>query len=333
MEGLNSGAVSAPFSAALDAQTIWVTGANPSVNNTVARTFINNVDISSVGPNFLIGGDTNIYGAYEGAYIRLVESQLNNNGRGKDEFVMNGNWHQNSGQALHDSQCPCLTPTTQANPDCQPNFSGGGMDDRFDLWLSSYSLQDGQGLDYLPTQFLTTDGGSYPWQYGNDGQHFNLAINGGVFNNAVGLTFANALHDASDHLPVVIVLQVPAKVSTLASLNFGTAILGGSPTQNLTVSNVATAPADGLSYTLAAPAGFSAPGGAFEAAAGASANNHAIGMNTASIGAKNGTLTVNSDDVDVPTANVSLSGTVLDHAAASLDSSVVTTSRPTWRPL
>ena len=44
-------------------------------------------------------------------------------------------------------------------------------------------------------------------------------------------------------------------------------------------------------------------------------------MSTATVGAKAGTLTVNSDDVDVPAHNVSLSGTVLDHAAASLDSS------------
>jgi formate dehydrogenase major subunit len=40
MEGLNSGAVSAPFSAALDAEVIIVIGANPTVNHPVAATFI-----------------------------------------------------------------------------------------------------------------------------------------------------------------------------------------------------------------------------------------------------------------------------------------------------
>jgi hypothetical protein len=132
---------------------------------------------------------------------------------------------------------------------------------------------------------------------------------------------ANALHDASDHLPVVITIQVPAKVVAGGSLDFGDVIVGATANQNLAVSNGATAPADELTYTLTAPAGFSAPGGGFTANAGAAANNHAIGMSTASVGAKAGTLTVNSDDVDVPTHNVSLSGTVLDHAAASLDSS------------
>ena len=42
MEGLNSGAVSAPFSAAMDAEVIIVIGANPTVNHPVAATFIKN---------------------------------------------------------------------------------------------------------------------------------------------------------------------------------------------------------------------------------------------------------------------------------------------------
>src|SRR5580700_4174932 len=42
MEGLNSGAVSAPFSAALDAETIIVIGANPGVNHPVAASYIKN---------------------------------------------------------------------------------------------------------------------------------------------------------------------------------------------------------------------------------------------------------------------------------------------------
>ena len=41
-EGLSSGAVSAPFSAAADAEVIWVIGANPTINHPVAATFIKN---------------------------------------------------------------------------------------------------------------------------------------------------------------------------------------------------------------------------------------------------------------------------------------------------
>ncbi|HTJ89227.1 MAG TPA: formate dehydrogenase subunit alpha [Acidocella sp.] len=42
MEGLNSGAVSAPFAAAMDAEVIIVIGSNPPVNHPVAATFIKN---------------------------------------------------------------------------------------------------------------------------------------------------------------------------------------------------------------------------------------------------------------------------------------------------
>jgi formate dehydrogenase major subunit len=42
MEGLHSGAVTAPFSAALEADVIFVIGANPTVNHPVAATFMKN---------------------------------------------------------------------------------------------------------------------------------------------------------------------------------------------------------------------------------------------------------------------------------------------------
>jgi formate dehydrogenase major subunit len=42
MEGLNSGAVTAPFAAAMDAEVIIVIGANPTVNHPVAATFFKN---------------------------------------------------------------------------------------------------------------------------------------------------------------------------------------------------------------------------------------------------------------------------------------------------
>src|SRR2546429_6395252 len=42
MEGINSGAVSAPFAAAMDAEVIIVIGANPAINHPVAATFLKN---------------------------------------------------------------------------------------------------------------------------------------------------------------------------------------------------------------------------------------------------------------------------------------------------
>jgi endonuclease/exonuclease/phosphatase family metal-dependent hydrolase len=269
------------------------------------------LNLVPAGTNLLLGGDTNFYGAWEGGYIRLTEVQLDNDGRLKDPLTLPGTWHTNSGYALYHSQCPC-------NTGCLGGFSGGGMDDRFDLWLHSYSMSDGEGLDYLPNNVVAQ--GAYPYTYGNDGTKYNTDINAGGTNGMVPIAVANALHDASDHLPVVITIQVPAIVVAGGSLDFGSVIVGATANQNLAVSNGALAPADELTYTLTAPADFTAPGGGFTANAGAAANNHTIGMSTAGAGVKAGTLTVNSDDVDQPVRNVSLSGTVLEHAAASLDS-------------
>jgi hypothetical protein len=133
---------------------------------------------------------------------------------------------------------------------------------------------------------------------------------------------ATALYNSSDHMPVSMEVQVPARVNAVMALNFGTVIVGAVASQMLNVSNGAIAPADELSYSLAAPAGFTAPGGGFAANAGAPGNNHSIGMLTVTPGNKNGNLTINSDDVDFPAKTVALSGTVLAHAVpvmASMD--------------
>jgi hypothetical protein len=176
-------------------------------------------------------------------------------------------------------------------------------------------MQDGEGLDYVAQGSVTT--GAYPFTFGNDGQHFDTDVNAGGFNNAVGITVANALHDASDHLPVCIVLQLPAKILAASQINFGNVIVGGTAQQNLNVANSATDPADELDYTMAAPAGFTAPPDPFQAFAGVPGNDHTIEMSTVSSGVKTGTLAITSDAPDSTLKNVLLSGTVLEHAEAS----------------
>jgi hypothetical protein len=278
-----------------------------------ATSLRNTMNLAAANTNILVGGDMNLYGAYEGAYIRLTESQADNDGRMKDVLTMPGDWHVIPSYALYDTQCPC-------NTGCQAFFSGGGMDDRFDLILSSYSMQDGQGVD------LASVAPAY-YAYGNDGQHFNDDINGGARNSAVPLAVANALKDASDHLPVVFIVQLAAKVAAASQVDFGSAITGGLAQQTLAVSNGASVSADALDYSFAAPSGFTAPGGPFSAAAGAAPNSHTLGMSTAGTGVKTGTLVMTTDDRDSLTKNVLLSGRVLAHAVPSLDSLATVTQQ------
>lgn len=264
------------------------------------RTSINNVDTATNGPGFLIGGDTNFYGAWEGGYIRLTESQLDNDGRGRDPIPLPGTWNDPSYALYH-------TQSTRA--------ASGGMDDRFDLWLSSSSLRDGQGLEFLPSSNVA---------YGNDGAHYNQDIDGGGFNSAVGLVIATALRVAADHLPVLMQLQLPAKVVAASQLDFGDVIVGAAGvTQPLAVSNGAVTPADKLRYSLVAPVGFTVSPGADSVAAGAAAKIHQVGLLAGSAGVKAGTLTMFTNDVDSTSKPVQLSARVLDHAVASLDSATV----------
>lgn len=266
---------------------------------TVLRNYTNTLP---AGTHFIYAGDFNVYTSTEDGYQKLIGSEADNDGRAFDPINTPGSWHDNGAFAPIHTQ----SPKTASNP-----YGGatGGMDDRFDFQLISAALQDGEGLSYVTDTYKC---------YGNDGQHFNLAINAAP-TIPEGATMANALHEASDHMPLVMEVQVPARVNVVASLNLGTVIVGGVASANLAVSNSAVAPADELSYSFAAaPVGFTAPGGSFAANAGAPANNHSIGMTTGSAGMKNGNLTLNSDDVDTPAKVIALSGTVLNHAVPSV---------------
>lgn len=272
------------------------------VECTSLRTTLNNQITTVVGTNFLIGGDTNFYGTWEGGYQRLIESQLDNDGRAFDYLDMPGTWNSTAYRFHH----------TQS-----PRASSGGMDDRFDLFLTSQSVQDGAGLDLVPFSYTA---------YGNDGQHYNQDIDGGGFNTAVGLPIATALRVAADHIPCLVQLQLPARIAGTSQLAFGDVIVGAAGvTQDVSVTNAAVAPAAVLSYSLAAPAGFTAPGGSFTRAAGDPANLHAITLDASGVGVKSGTLTVNTNAPDSLAKPVLLAGRVLAHAVASLDSGAVVT--------
>jgi len=133
--------------------------------------------------NFIVLGDFNIYGANEPAYQKLLQVIPPYEGHFYDMFNLPGTWN-NSAYAIYHTQSPRVR-----------SFGGGatgGMDDRFDLILYSEAVNE-PGVISVITQSLTA--------YGNDGNHFNDSINRPP-NNAVPQYVADALHYASDHLPV-----------------------------------------------------------------------------------------------------------------------------------
>ncbi len=143
---------------------------------TALRNYLNTLNPDTP---FIVSGDFNIYNSGEGAFQVLTESQDDNDGQSFDPINRIGYWHNNSAYADVHTQSP-------------RGGSYGGMDDRFDWLFVSQSILSDNDLNYIT--------GSYT-AYGNDGDHFNQAINAGS-NSAVSMTVANALVDASDHLPV-----------------------------------------------------------------------------------------------------------------------------------
>jgi hypothetical protein len=257
------------------------------------------------GTHCILTGDFNIYSGNEPAFGKLRESQADNDGRLYDPLnAPLGTWNTGTLAAIH-TQSPCAT--------CPSGFATGGLDDRFDMFLPTYNMNDGEGLDLLVSTYKPV---------GNDAQHYNLNITDPPV-IPEGAAYASALWNASDHLPIRVDLQLPAKISASGPIAFGTVIVGATAAQNLSITNPATTPADELNYSLTAPAGFGAPGGSFAQNAGAPATVHAITMSTVSPGNPAGNLSIASDDPDQPVTLVALAGTVLDHAEASLDSSAV----------
>lgn len=147
---------------------------------TAIRDTLNNLP---VGTKFMVMGDFNFYkSSTEPGFTKLTESETNNNGRLKDPINQVGDWHDNAAYAPYHTQSPRLT-----------QFGGGasgGLDDRFDFILTSYSSLDNNTIV-----------SSYK-AYGNDGNHLNDNINH-LPNTAVPDSVANGLYYASDHLPVI----------------------------------------------------------------------------------------------------------------------------------
>ena len=152
---------------------------------TILRNHLNNLNPNS---KFIVAGDFNIYSnnsTSEPAFDMLTSEGENSQGQLFDPINRIGNWHNNSSFADVHTQSP---RTTQFG-----GGANGGMDDRFDwLFISESMLSTESDVHYMEDTYEVL---------GNDGNHFNDAINNGN-NSAVSNEIANALHSASDHLPV-----------------------------------------------------------------------------------------------------------------------------------
>ena len=147
--------------------------------------------------NVLIMGDFNMYGASESGYRLLTQTYNNPSICFMDPLGSSGvgEWNNNS------LFTPFHTQSTRYYSDeC---FSSGGLDDRFDFIL----MADEIAFSYNHLRYVQ---GSFH-AVGNDGHHFNMSVNQG-YNSSVPDEVAEALFDASDHLPVTMKIAVDVKL-------------------------------------------------------------------------------------------------------------------------
>lgn len=139
--------------------------------------------------NFLILGDFNVYTSSEEAFKKLISPT--STFRFFDPIEMIGSWHNNSYfAAVH----------TQSTHEYSGCAAGGGMDDRFDFIMISERIKNAsENIAYHPDSYQAI---------GQDGKHFNKAINDYPTNTSVPPDVLDALYRMSDHLPVAMQILI-----------------------------------------------------------------------------------------------------------------------------
>ena len=140
--------------------------------------------------NYIFMGDFNFYSSSEQAFQNLT-NYSNSSVNFYDPINRIGTWHNSRSfsdihtQSTHRSSNGCT--------------STGGMDDRFDFILISEYIKNGSNnIEYLPNSYETI---------GQDGNHYNQAINDGS-NNSAPIIVIDALYEMSDHVPVSLKLRL-----------------------------------------------------------------------------------------------------------------------------
>ncbi|VAX39632.1 hypothetical protein MNBD_PLANCTO03-451 [hydrothermal vent metagenome] len=270
------------------------------------------------GRHFILGGDFNIQSSFQQAYIELTFDRSGDSGRFRDPIATPGSWNNNSSFRFVHTQDPA---------------GGGGMDDRLDQVLISYTLTDSDGLDYIgdPTTPYATDTWDDPLHsyrsWGNDGSSYNttLRIAG---NTMVGPEIATALVTMAaglGHLPVFLDLRVPARITAEPVLDFGLLTVGDAASQTITIGNAGDTTLWGpegigqLTYTLDTPAPYDAPAGPHQDEAGGPLNEHAVTLDTSAVGYFEVVMSIASNDPEAPTLEVTLRGNILAKCPADWD--------------
>lgn len=171
-----------------------------ATRNISAKSIMSWVAREGMGKNILLMGDMNIYSNTEAAFQTFVFNS-NTDIRFSDPSGKQNGW-AGQGNALAHTQS-----TRNSNIDCG---SAGGLDDRFDMILTSSNLMDTtNAVHYIPATYSA---------FGNDGNTYNTGLNCAT-NNKVPTNICQTLVKMSDHLPVVMRLAFPDLSTSIPELS------------------------------------------------------------------------------------------------------------------
>ena len=281
------------------------TSADAAIREDGALALRANANALGAAQHVLFVGDYNLYNNGEPAYAAMIAA---GNSQCVDPLGT-ANWTGAANAIKH----------TQSPRSASGALVGGGVDDRFDFIFSTNEFHDGDGLSYIAGSYRT---------FGNDGNHFDLAINAGnntyyPTNVALSNQIADLLHDATDHLPVVCDFKVPAVLAATVPASFGTVITGAAVPVVAEVSNIASVVhplgAAAATVSVAGSGRLVGSGGGTAPLAPLPALEVDLFVNTASPGPATGTVTVTTAAEGAQNATIvrTVTGTVLAHATAS----------------
>ncbi|UCD74150.1 MAG: hypothetical protein JSV91_10205 [Phycisphaerales bacterium] len=266
-----------------------------------------NADALPAGSHIIYAGDMNFYHNQEPGYQWFFST---GDGQAFDPLGT-GSW-AGAPYAIKHSQSPRLTSSG--------GLVGGGLDDRFDFQLPTSQFNDDDGLSIIAANYRSL---------GNDGQHYNNSINYG--NNYYypwdvprSNDLADDLHEASDHVPLVVDYQVPAVMLAGMAGDFGRVIRDADFEMTFILLNdadvVVPEGADVLDYQAEGSGCLlGTSSGSVEALEGIVEDT--LPVDTSQVGPVSGTLTVSSDNeaVQNPEYVLNTSGTIVRPANASFD--------------
>lgn len=150
--------------------------------------------------NYLFMGDLNLYTDEEIAFQNLINPDIDNL-KFNDPVGVEGEWHNTEYYADYHTQSTFYSGSCGA---------GGGLDDRFDfILLSNNIMENSNKVKYISGSYTTV---------GQDGEHFNNGLNY-EGNSSVPTDMLDALSYNSDHLPVMLKLEInqtPISVKEIA---------------------------------------------------------------------------------------------------------------------